>query len=172
MSISQLSMSYLQEASAASQETQPSPCRSKTDRCLGEAAGGSNGSRHQSASPHGRHLQRVALGQQAGELFEESRVRDLLVSFTPKSSQDVISCKDVQKTQIGMETHWLRSKLSGADIQQWRQRHRRFPYRFHHHLLWAQYRLHSFIKNLHRPLRKGVELFPILCFMSHLKEKK
>lgn len=98
MSISQLSISYLQGASAASQETQQSPCRSKTDRCLGEAAGRSNGSRHQSASPHGRHLQRVALGQQAGELFEESRVRDLLVSFTPKSSQDGISCKDVQKT--------------------------------------------------------------------------
>lgn len=57
MSISQLSISYLQEASAASQETQQSPCRSKTDRCLGEAAGRSNGSRHQSASPHGRHLQ-------------------------------------------------------------------------------------------------------------------
>lgn len=98
MSISQLSISYLQEASAASRETQQSPCRSKTERCLGEAAGRSNGSRHQSASPHGRHLQRVALGQQAGELFEKSRDRDLLVSFTPKSSQDVISCKDVQKT--------------------------------------------------------------------------
>lgn len=171
MSISQLSISYLQGASAASQETQQSPCRSKTDRCLGEAAGRSNGSRHQSASPHGRHLQRVALGQQAGELFEESRVRDLLVSFTPKSSQDVISCKDVQNT-TDRDGDPLTEKLSGADIQQWRQRHRRFPSRFYHHLLWGQYHLHSFVKNSHRPLWKGVELFPILCFMSHLKEKK
>lgn len=85
MSISQLSISYLQEASAASQETEQSPHTSKTIVVWGKLVVEVMAPHHLSASLRGCHLPRVALRQQAGgRLFEESCFRDLLMSFTPK----------------------------------------------------------------------------------------
>lgn len=110
MSISQLSISYLQEASAATQETEQSPRRSKTDRCLG-------GSWWLKWWHPVTYLPRlvavtcigVAPGQQAGKrLFEGSRLGDLLVSLTPKRVPNMSSpARMSKKPQEGMENHCL-----------------------------------------------------------------
>lgn len=139
MSISQLSISYLQEASAATQETEESPRRRRIvvwGKLVVEVMAPS----HLSASPRGCHLQRGGpwTTDRQEALWRVPIQGFIGVTHSQKSSQHVISCKDVQET-IGR----VGEPLSGVDIQQWRQRNRRFPYWLYHHLIWVQYHLHS-----------------------------